>query len=128
MSNILRLGLFSLAAAVLTGCTTPSITNLTPSRLPRKENAQYAFSVEYATRQSTILKDTFKAYVIVGNDRYPMERTPLLDNRWETLVPIPPQQEAISYRYRFEYEYKAIPVPKVEVRDTKPYQLIITGR
>lgn len=126
MSKLPSLCLLSMTALLLAGCVAPTITNLTPSRLPRKENGQYAFSVEYATRQSTILPDTFRAYVIVDNERIPMERTPLLSNRWETLVPV--SQEVLNYRYRFEYQYKAIPVPKTAVRDSNPYQLTILSR
>src|SRR6185436_16361482 len=58
---------------LLVGCGTTAITNLTPSRLPRKDNGQYAFGVEWASRQQSLIKDSIKPYVIIGLDQYPME-------------------------------------------------------
>ncbi len=113
---------------MLTGCTTTTITNLTASRLPRKDNGQYRVEVEYATRQESLVKDSMKAYVIVGDDKYPMQRTPMLPDRWETLVPIPKDQTVLTYRFRFDYEYKAIPTLRSESRETKFYQLFLLDK
>ncbi len=120
--------LISLLSVMLTGCTTTTITNLTASRLPRKDNGQYRVEVEYATRQESLVKDSMKAYVIVGDDKYPMQRTPMLPDRWETLVPIPKDQTVLTYRFRFDYEYKAIPTLRSESRETKFYQLFLLDK
>ena len=110
---------------LLVGCGTTAITNLTPSRLPRKDNGQYAFGVEWASRQQSLIKDSIKPYVIIGLDQYPMERTPLLTNRWETLVPIPTDKDSVIYRYKFDYEYQGFPARHPESRLSKVYQLFI---
>jgi hypothetical protein len=125
MTTLKRLLLVALLGVVFTGCTTPTITNLTPSRLPRKDNGQYPFSVEYYSRQETVIKDSMKAYVIVGADRYPMQRTPMLTNRWETLVPIPKDQSVLTYRYRFDYQYRTIPDRHSESKESTYYQLYL---
>ena len=123
-----RLLLISLLGVMLTGCATTTITNLTPSRLPRKENGQYALAVEYYTRQESLVMDTMQAYVMVGDNKFPMQRTPMLPDRWETLVPIPKDQNVLTYRYRFEYQYKAIPSLRSESKDTKFYQLFLLDK
>ena len=128
MQTLNRLVLISLLGVMLAGCTTTTITNLTPSRLPRKENDQYRLEVWYSTRQESLVKDSMKAYVMVGDNKYPMQRTPMLPDRWETLVPIPKDQNVLTYRYRFEYEYKAIPSRRSESKDTKFYQLFLLDR
>jgi len=110
---------------LLVGCGTTAITNLTPSRLPRKDNGQYAFGVEWASRQQSLIKDSIKPYVIIGLDQYPMERTPLLTNRWETLVPIPTDKDSVIYRYKFDYEYQGFPARHPESKLSKVYQLFI---
>jgi hypothetical protein len=110
---------------LLVGCGTTAITNLTPSRLPRKDNGQYAFSVEWASRQQSLIKDSIKPYVIIGLEQYPMERTPLLTNRWETLVPIPADKDSAIYRYKFDYEYQGFPARHQESKLSKVYQLFI---
>jgi len=91
---------------LLVGCGTTAITNLTPSRLPRKDNGQYAFGVECSSSKQSLVKDSIKAYVVIGLDQYPMQRTPLLTNRWETLVPIVTDKDSVIYRYKFDYEYR----------------------
>jgi hypothetical protein len=107
------------------GCSTTAITNLTPSRLPRKESGQYQFAAEYSTRQQSLIKESMEAFVIVGSERYPMQRTPMLTNRWETLVPISPDQDVVTYKFRFNYDYRGIPERKSDSRESKYYQLFL---
>jgi hypothetical protein len=125
MIMLKRVLFVALMGTLLAGCTTPTITNLTPSRLPRKDNGQYPFAVEYYSRQETIIKDTMKAYVIVGAERYPMQRTVMMTNRWETLVPIPKDQGVLTYRYRFDYQYRTIPDRHSESKESTYYQLFL---
>ena len=122
LKKFLPLVLFPL---LLVGCGTTAITNLTPSRLPRKDNGQYAFGVEWASRQQSLIKDSIKPYVIIGLDQYPMQRTPLLTNRWETLVPIPADKDSVIYRYKFDYEYQGFPARHPESKLSKVYQLFL---
>lgn len=128
MKNGTRLAGLCLLALLWVGCATASlttITNLTPTRLPVKANGQYPLAVEFYSRQQTLLRDTLKAYVIVGDQRYEMAQTPRLPDRWETLVPVPAGQDVLTYRYRFEFMYKAIPERKAGVMDSKTYQLYL---
>jgi len=110
---------------VIAGCTAPTVTNLTPSRLPKKENGQYAFEVLWDSRQQSLVKDSMKAYVVVGFDQYEMQRVPRLTNRWETLVPIPTDKNVVTYHYKFDYDYRAIPDRRSDSKISKYYQLQI---
>ena len=110
---------------LLVGCGTTAIVNLTPSRLPRKDNGQYPFGVEWSSRQQSLIKDSIKAYVIVGLDQFPMQRTPMLTNRWETLVPVATDQEIVTYRYKFDYEYQGFAVREPDSKLSKVYHLFI---
>jgi hypothetical protein len=122
MSNkSLLLGLFCLLAA---GCTT-TITNLTPSQQVRTPTGLYPFAVAWDTTQQSIRQETIQVCVQVGLEAYPMERTPLVKNRWEILVPIPADRNLINYRYKFDYEYLSIPQRKANSRLSSPYQLKI---
>ena len=117
-----------LCALLLAGCGTTAITNLTPSRLPRKDNGQYAFAVEWNSRQQSLIKDSIKAYVIVGLDQFPMQRTPMLTNRWETLVPVAADQEIVTYRYKFDYEYQGFPNRELDSKLSRYYRLFIFNK
>jgi len=117
-----------LCSLLLAGCGTTAITNLTPSRLPRKDNGQYAFAVEWNSRQQSLIKDSIKAYVIVGLDQFPMQRTPMLTNRWETLVPVATDQEIVTYRYKFDYEYQGFPNRELDSKLSRYYRLFIFNK
>ena len=113
---------------LLVGCGTTAITNLTPSRLPRKDNGQYSFGVEWNSRQKSLIRDSIQAYVVVGLDQFPMQRTPMLTNRWETLVPVPADKNIVTYRYKFDYEYRGFSNRKLDSKLSKHYQLFILDK
>ncbi len=118
----------SLAALVaLTGCT-GTLTNLTPGDQTRRADALYPVSVAFETRQQSLRWKSIKPSVIVGNNTYPMRLTPLMTNRWETLLQIPAGTSAIQYRYKLEWQYNAIPVPQNDSQMTKPQTLRIIDR
>jgi hypothetical protein len=124
----LRTGfLLLLITLCLTGCAT-TITNLTPGHLPRSANNLYPFEVALESSQATIREDTFKAYVLIGQDIYPMQPVQMLKNRWETLVPIPASTNYVYYRYKFDYTYDRIPKPANSSRLSTTYQLEIVDK
>lgn len=94
---------------LLTGCATSSITNLTPAQEPRNANGLYPVEAVWQSSQQSVVTDSIKPYVVVGLEAYPMRPTPLLKNRWETLVPIPADKDHIYYQFKFDYEYKGMP-------------------
>src|SRR5437868_8766465 len=66
---------------VLTACST-TLTNLTPRTAQRNPNGLYPVEVMWDSQQANIKKETIKGYVVVGEDAYPMHRSPMLTNRW----------------------------------------------
>jgi hypothetical protein len=125
MKRSLRLLICTLLILVVTGCSTTTISNLTPSRLPRKDNNLYTFEVDYLTRQQNLIHESMEAYVIVSGERYPMQRVPMLNNRWEGIVPVSADQDVVTYRYRFDYQYRGIPDVRRDSKESRFYQLFI---
>ncbi|HVY72164.1 MAG TPA: hypothetical protein VHH73_19685 [Verrucomicrobiae bacterium] len=115
----------ALLALTLMGCTSTNITNLTPSREPRNVNGLYSFQMAWKSNQRSIRKDTIRPFVIVGMDVYPMEPTPLVKNRWETLIPVPAGKNVLNYRFKVDYEYDSIPIRRPDSKLSPPYQLEI---
>ena len=115
-----------LLTASLTGCV--SITNLTPSRMTSTANGLYPFEAAWHSNQQSLRKDSIKAYVIIEMNSYPMQPTPIVENRWETLVPIPADKKHLSYRYKFDYEYNSIPSPRTNSKLSPSYQLEINQK
>lgn len=112
---------------LLAGCATTA-TNLTPRQLPRNASGLYPFETAFDSNQHSIRKDTVQGHVIVGSESYPMQQTPMLKNRWETLVPIPPDRTFVTYRYKFDYEYNRIPSPGKSSKLSPPYRLEIIDK
>lgn len=119
--------LLSLLPLLLAGCAT-TITNLTPSQQPRNALGLYPVEAAWESRQQSIRPDSFKPSVMVGLESYPMRKTPLMKNRWETLVPVPPNKNAINYRFKFDFEYNAIPQPRPNSKLSREYRLEILDR
>ncbi len=119
IKRFLALGLLPLLMA---GCQT-TVTNLSPSQLPRNASGQYPLSVKWESSQQSLRQESLQGFVMIGADLYPMQRTPKVNNRWDTLVPVPADKDILNYRYKFIYDYNAIGKPKANSVLSKPYQL-----
>src|SRR6186713_913668 len=98
--------LLLLTPLLFVGCST--ITNLTPTQQSRNATGLYPVEAKWDSRQQSIRPQSIKPSVMVGLESYPMRKTSLMKNRWETLVPIPADKNVINYRFKFDFEYNAI--------------------
>lgn len=128
MRKALQFG--SLAAAVLlAGCgTTSTVTLLSPRTQMRNAEGLYPVEVEFRTNMQALKKETLKPYLQVGDNNYPMRRTPRLENRWETLLPVPASTNVADYRVKVDFEYNAIPAPRSNSVLSPPYRLQIRDK
>ncbi len=96
-----------LAPVVLVGCS--SVSNLTPTKAYRNAAGWYPVEAKFATKRTAVLDETIKPAVVVGEKSYPLSRVPLVKDRWEGFVPVPPSQNSIHYHFRFDYSVNRIP-------------------
>tara|TARA_B100000902_G_scaffold23476_1_gene28239 strand:- start:1730 stop:2143 length:414 start_codon:yes stop_codon:yes gene_type:complete len=115
-------------SVVLVGCTTSTITNLTPRQLPRASTGLYPVEAMFQSNQRTLDHSSMKPLVIFNNQAYPMSRTKLVEGRWETLVPIPGGTQVINYHFKFDYNYNAIMMRNADSKLSPPYQLKIVDK
>jgi len=87
---------------LLTGCAT-TFTRLTPSEQPRNSNNLYPVEVAFNSSQQSLRWDSIQPYVLVNGVLYPMRQVPMLQNRWDGFVPVPPGTNSVSYRFKFDY-------------------------
>ncbi len=114
------------AALLLTGCgTTNTVTLLSPRTQVRNQEGLYPVEIEFRSNMQAMRKETLKPYLQLGDDNYPMRRTPRMEHRWETLLPVPASTNLATYRVKFDFEYNAIPAPKSNSVLAGPYQLSI---
>ena len=112
-----------LSASLLVGCVQTTITNLTPHRMPRNNTGFYPGEMIWESNQTALRRETVKPVVLVGTNAYPMKRTQLLTNRWETLVPIGMKANELRYRIKVNWQFTAIPVPQANSQLSREFLL-----
>jgi hypothetical protein len=117
----------SLLPLLLSGCAA-TFTNLTPQLQPRNPDNLYPVEVALETRQQTLRWNSIKPQIVVGTEVYPMAATPLMTNRWEGVIPVPPTQDVIHYRYRFDFDFNSFGKPKADSAYSPEYTLRIDGQ
>jgi hypothetical protein len=109
---------------LLGGCA--AISNLTPRQQVRNADNLYPVEVALSSRQQTMRWETIKAQVVVGNQAYEMNPTPLMTNRWEGSVPVPPGVKTVHFHYRFDFLKNAFGGPTASSLSSPEYTLRIT--
>jgi hypothetical protein len=109
-------------ALLLAGCAA-TFTNLDPQIQERNAANQYPVEVALDCSQQTLRWDSVRPRIIVGNQSYPMNPTPLMTNRWEGYIPVPPGKEMVRYHYKFDFDYNAFGKPKVDSAVSPEYVL-----
>jgi hypothetical protein len=111
-----------LGGFLLAGCN-GTITNLTSNQETRNTNGFYTVEAEFESRQQTLRWQDIHPSVVVDNDSYPMHRTALMTNRWETLIPLPEGKKTIYYRFKFDYDSTGFGTNKPDSRLSQIYRL-----
>jgi hypothetical protein len=117
-----------LLGLLLAGCTTATLTNLTPHQEFRNPSGLYPVEAAMDSRQQTLRWDTVRPNAIVDTEFFPMRPTLLMSNRWETLIPVPPGKSVVYYRFKFDYDYLAMPSRKTDSKLSPVYRLQILDK
>ena len=99
-----------LLSLLLAGCAT-QLTNLGSLHQRRNANNLYPVEVAFDSRQQTIRWHSLRPQILVGTESYEMRPTPLMSNRWEGLIPVPPGRNSVEYRYKVDYQYNRMGKP-----------------
>ncbi len=95
---------------LLAGCAT-SFTRLTPLEQPRNPNNLYPVEVVFNSSQQSLRWESIQPNVLVNGVLYPMRPVPMMQNRWDGFVPVPPGTNSVSYRFKFDYLYNSFGQP-----------------
>jgi len=113
-----------LIGALLCACAS-TITNISVSRQKRNSTGMYPVEAAWDTRQATVIPGTLQAFVKVGFDTYPMRPVLGMTNRWEGVIPVPPDKPFVTYFIRFDYEVKTFKGTRKESKLSSGYRLEI---
>ena len=117
-----------LPVLLLAGCAS-TFTRLTPLEQPRNPNNLYPVEVIFNSPQQSLRWDSIQPYVLVNGEPYPMRPVPMVQNRWEGLVPVPAGADSVTYRFKFDYLYNNFGTPpKPDSAYSPEYQLKIVGQ
>lgn len=109
---------------LLAGCAA-QFTNLAPSQTVRNSNNLYPVEVEFNSQQTALRWDTIKPTVVVSGQSFDMRPTMMMTNRWEGMVPIPADANAVQYHYRFDYDISGFGKLQPDSAVSKEYSLKI---
>jgi hypothetical protein len=93
--------LLLLTPVLLAGCN--SIQNLTPTQYLRNDTGLYPVEAAWSSRQQTLRPGTVHPSVMIGFESYPMRPVPLVEDRWETLIPVAADKDIVHYRFKFDF-------------------------
>ena len=96
-----------LSVLLLTACA-GMFTRLTPLQQSRTASNLYPVEVAFNSQQQSLRWETIQPYVLVNGELYPLRPVPLVKNRWEGFVPVPPGVNSVDYRFKFDYKYNAV--------------------
>ncbi len=117
-----------LPVLLLTGCAS-TFTRLTPLEQTRNPNNLYPVEVQFNTTQQSLRQDSIKPYVLVNGELYPLTRVPMVEDRWEGFVSVPPGVNTVNFRFKFDYLYNSFgSAPKPNSSWSPTYQLRIVDR
>ncbi len=113
-----------LVPLLLGGCAA-TITNLTPLQQTRNANNLYPVEVALASRQQTLRWESVHPKVVVGTESFPMRPTPLMTNRWEGVIQVPPDAKLVHYHYKFDFDDNSFGKPRPDSATSPEYTLKI---
>ena len=111
-----------LLALTASGCAS-HFSNLTPKSAVPVRTDVYHFEVQWDTSRRGANNPNVKAYVMIDEALFPMNRIPKTNDRWEADVPVPMEKPVISYRYKFDYTYPTLSQPAAQSDLSPPYFL-----
>ncbi len=114
-----------LVALLLAGCARTTLTNLTPGALDRHATGLYRVEIIWENNDHTVRQETVQPVVLVGTNAFPMQRTALVSNRWETLVPVAAEAAGVAYRIRVDWKFNAVGAPQSNSSMSDAYSLQI---
>ncbi len=100
-------------------------TNLSASSFPRSPSNLYRVEIIWTTPGRSVKSESVEPVVRIGADSYPMMRTKLVLNRWETLIPVPPGSNNIKYRVSVKWKDNNGGVLQSHIQTSDEFQLRI---
>jgi hypothetical protein len=94
----------ALALILLGGCSTMSLTNLTPSTLPSNPSGIYTFTLRVTPKSTLVIPDSVAPHIVVGAESHDMVKDGTVPGIYEFDYRLPTGQDNIGYYFLVNYE------------------------
>ncbi len=93
----------TLGLALLSGCETVTLTNLTPGSMPENPSQIYTFTLRVTPRTSTVVPSSVAPHVIVDGKSFDLKKSPIGEGLYEFEYQIPSGRDELAYYYLVNY-------------------------
>jgi hypothetical protein len=96
----------ALGLALLAGCETVTLTNLTPASMPENPSQIYTFTLRVTPRTKSVTKTSIAPHIVVDTQSFEMKKSALGEGLYEFEYQIPAGRDDIGYYYLVNYDYE----------------------
>src|SRR5436309_12193324 len=89
--------------ALLAGCDTVTLTNLTPASMPENPSQIYTFSLRITPRTNTVPPATISPHIIIDGKNFDMKPSPLGAGIYDFEYQLPAGRDDVAYYYLVNY-------------------------
>ena len=112
---------------LLTGCAA-TFTRLTPLEQPRNPDNVYPVEVAFNSPQQSLRRDSLKPFVLVNGAPSALQPVPMVENRWQGYISVPPGTNTVRFRFKFDYLFNSFGgAPQPDSAYSPEYVLKIVG-
>jgi hypothetical protein len=94
----------SVSLALLTGCGTLTLTNLTPSSLPENPSRIYTITLRVTPAKSLATPVGVTSFIVIDGKNYEMSRSRLGENIYEYDYQLPASRSEMAYYFLVKYQ------------------------
>jgi hypothetical protein len=91
------------AAALLAGCSSVTLTNLTPSALRENPSQIYTFALRVVKNFDNIPDQSISARIVLDGQTYPMKKNAVNEGLFEFEYQLPAGRDDVAYYYLVDY-------------------------
>jgi len=93
----------SLGLALLSGCDSVVLTNLTPASLPENPSQIYTVTLRVTPKVGSIVPGSIKPHIVIDGQNYPMNLSSLADGLYEFDYQLPAGRDELAYYFLVNY-------------------------
>jgi hypothetical protein len=93
--------------AFVSGCTTVTLSNLTPATVPDNPSEIYTFTLRVVPSGSAVSKASIAPTIVVDGQIYPMKPSPVGEGVYDFEYQVPPGRTDIAYYFLVKYQVES---------------------